>query len=70
MFVNTVESVKSVEFIGRDGVIRTHDPMHPMHVRYQAALRPDEGQIIVKFADNYQMHTVLFKKFDESCSNA
>ena len=27
--------------IGRDGEIRTHDPMHPMHVRYQAALRPE-----------------------------
>jgi hypothetical protein len=26
---------------GRDGVIRTLDPMHPMHVRYQAALRPE-----------------------------
>ena len=32
--------------IGRDGVIRTHDPVHPMHVRYQAALRPDEVKII------------------------
>ena len=28
--------------IGRDGVIRTHDPLHPMQVRYQAALRPDK----------------------------
>lgn len=26
---------------GRDGVIRTLDPLHPMQVRYQAALRPD-----------------------------
>jgi hypothetical protein len=31
--------------IGRDGVIRTHDPLHPMQVRYQAALRPDELQL-------------------------
>ena len=30
-----------VDFIGRDGGIRTHDPLHPMQVRYQAALRPD-----------------------------
>jgi hypothetical protein len=29
------------DLIGRDGEIRTHDPMHPMHVRYQAALRPE-----------------------------
>ncbi len=28
-------------FFGRDGVIRTLDPLHPMQVRYQAALRPD-----------------------------
>lgn len=34
-------------FSGRDGVIRTHDPLHPMQVRYQAALRPD-------FASLYQ----------------
>ena len=26
---------------GRDGVIRTLDPLHPMQVRYRAALRPD-----------------------------
>jgi hypothetical protein len=26
---------------GRDGGIRTHDPLHPMQVRYLAALRPD-----------------------------
>ena len=26
---------------GRGDVIRTHDPLHPMQVRYQAALRPD-----------------------------
>lgn len=29
--------------IGRDGVIRTLDPLHPMQVRYQAALRPDDA---------------------------
>ena len=27
--------------IGRGGEIRTRDPLHPMQVRYQAALRPD-----------------------------
>ena len=31
---------------GRGGGIRTRDPLHPMQVRYQAALRPDEAQII------------------------
>lgn len=33
--------------IGRDGKIRTCDPMHPMHVRYQAALRPDSKPRII-----------------------
>ena len=28
-------------FTGRDGGIRTHDPLHPMQVRYLAALRPE-----------------------------
>ena len=31
--------------IGRDGVIRTLDPLHPMQVRYQAAPRPDETKL-------------------------
>jgi hypothetical protein len=30
---------------GRDGGIRTHDPLHPMQVRYLAALRPDESKL-------------------------
>ena len=29
------------ELYGRGGVIRTHDPLRPRQVRYQAALRPD-----------------------------
>ena len=31
-----------LESIGRGGGIRTRDPLHPMQVRYQAALRPDK----------------------------
>ena len=30
---------------GRRGGIRTRDPLHPMQVRYQAALHADEGII-------------------------
>ena len=30
-------------FVGRGGGIRTRDPLHPMQVRYQAALRPDNS---------------------------
>ena len=29
--------------IGRGEMIRTSDPLHPMQVRYQAALRPDRS---------------------------
>jgi hypothetical protein len=32
----------SFNIFGRGGEIRTPDPLHPMQVRYQAALRPDE----------------------------
>ena len=32
--------------IGRGEKIRTSDPLHPMQVRYQAALRPDRAAII------------------------
>lgn len=28
--------------LGRGGEIRTHDHLHPMQVRYQAALRPEK----------------------------
>ena len=31
--------------IGRGERIRTSDPLHPMQVRYQAALRPDEAAV-------------------------
>lgn len=30
-----------IKKFGRGGGIRTRDPLHPMQVRYQAALRPD-----------------------------
>ena len=39
---------KSTVFLGlfgRDGVIRTLDPLHPMQVRYRAALRPDKFRL-------------------------
>jgi hypothetical protein len=32
---------KSAFLIGRGERIRTSDPLHPMQVRYQAALRPE-----------------------------
>ena len=40
---------------GRDGEIRTHDPLNPIQVRYQAALRPDAVRFpnITEFADRH-----------------
>ena len=32
---------KDYNQVGRAGEIRTLDPLHPMQVRYQTALRPD-----------------------------
>ncbi len=32
--------------IGRGEMIRTSDPLHPMQVRYQAALRPDRSLLL------------------------
>ena len=37
----------SLEGSGRGGGIRTRDPLHPMQVRYQAALRPDRRMLIL-----------------------
>ena len=35
--------------LGRDGEIRTHDPLHPMQVRYRAALHPEKQRIPLVF---------------------
>ena len=42
----TIDSLPAFLIIGRDGVIRTLDPLHPMQVRYQAAPRPEPRVII------------------------
>ena len=38
------------QYVGRGERIRTFDPLHPMQVRYQAALRPDRTVIIATYA--------------------
>ena len=38
-----IAPASSLEFDGRGEKIRTSDPLHPMQVRYQAALRPDSS---------------------------
>ena len=36
-----------IEKIGRGGGIRTHGPLRPRQVRYQAALRPDITALLI-----------------------
>lgn len=44
---------------GRDGVIRTLDPLHPMQVRYRAALRPDWAlKHVLNVAENVEECTL------------
>ncbi len=43
---------KSLGLFGRDGVIRTLDPLHPMQVRYRAALRPELLSILLRTVQN------------------
>ena len=45
-----------LDSLGRGGGIRTRDPLHPMQVRYQAALRPDKRRIISEFTENYKRY--------------
>jgi hypothetical protein len=37
---------ETLEF-GRDGGIRTHDPLTPSQVRYQAALHPELAELLM-----------------------
>ena len=48
-------SLEVNDLIGRDGEIRTRDPLHPMQVRYQAAPRPDTDSMLHgrTFYDNF-----------------
>jgi hypothetical protein len=45
---NRLSQLLDFDFNGRGERIRTSDPLHPMQVRYQAALRPDEPRIIAE----------------------
>lgn len=40
--------VVSFPGIGRGGGTRTHDPLHPMQVRYQAAPHPERDELYHK----------------------
>ena len=40
-------ALQPVRQIGRDGEIRTRDPLNPIQVRYQAALRPVPWRVVL-----------------------
>jgi hypothetical protein len=44
--------LETLGITGRGGGIRTRDPLHPMQVRYQAALRPDSAASIAAGTPN------------------
>ena len=45
---------------GRGGGIRTHDPLLPKQMRYQAALRPEEGRIIETVGGEVNCCSIVF----------
>ena len=45
ILLGVLQGLQTTNF-GRGGGIRTHDPLLPKQMRYQAALRPEEGRII------------------------
>ena len=46
---------------GRRGGIRTRDPLHPMQVRYQAALHAEASDYILVFKPTFQKTEDLLK---------
>jgi hypothetical protein len=50
--MNEFKKSINFHFIGRNGEIRTHDPLHPIQVRYQTALRPDYLLSIFRISAN------------------
>jgi hypothetical protein len=42
----------------RGGGIRTHDPLHPMQVRYQAAPRPEHDTSVIRLCAKCQCELV------------
>ncbi len=57
--------------LGRGGEIRTHDHLHPMQVRYQAALRPGnccglyQSKVIANVANKFHrknLRTIVANK--------
>jgi hypothetical protein len=51
---------------GRGGGIRTHDPLLPKQMRYQAALRPEEGRILQRGHIKVNIELDIFRVFHGS----
>ena len=49
---------------GRGGGIRTRDPLHPMQVRYQAALRPDSRIENIHYFFYVCKKSAIFSRFE------
>lgn len=58
-----------LEFRGRGGGIRTRDPLHPMQVRYQAALRPERVAHYATFEKKFQVIHRISRKFFFECES-
>ena len=58
-----------LEFRGRGGGIRTRDPLHPMQVRYQAALRPERVAHYAAFEKNFPVIHRISRKFFFKCES-
>ena len=57
--------------VGRGEMIRTSDPLHPMQVRYQAALRPDRNHgVYLEWAFEALSADRRALSEDEECSAA
>ena len=57
--------------VGRGEMIRTSDPLHPMQVRYQAALRPDRNSgVYLEWAFEALSADRRALSEDEECSAA
>ena len=55
--------------VGRGEMIRTSDPLHPMQVRYQAALRPDRNhEVYLEWAFEALSADRRALSEDEECS--
>ena len=49
--------------VGRDGEIRTRDPLNPIQVRYQAALRPVPWRVVLDDGTHVPPYDAALRRF-------